>query len=287
MLPLTRALLRGVRAMYGERHERPIPGFKHLTRGVAALAAELSANGTVLYVEREIVNGEVRSATIAWRHGPVSFGPRFTQTVEGLGPGDEYVTTPESSINDGLRELGVQADPRAEDEIGIVGLRRFHRTDDWYDANLQPTPPDRKVPGKGLFTRYDDAPAVVMHNRENEGGSDLQIEFQSQSAGPGDRYRRTRITFKDIWEFRWVVTDFVYYTTDRGSHAFTLIEVLHSELKRRLIDHSKYRSLPPGDRLGGVVKEDQVKHYRIGFDAHGAYEVLCTGLQIDYIEATA
>jgi hypothetical protein len=146
-----------------------------------------------------------------------------------------------------------------------------------------------RVAGDGLFTRYSDSPTVTVRTFPEEAPTDLQLEFPSQSshAGSGERYRRTRITFKSVWEYRWIITDFVYYPTDPDAHAFALIEVFDSGLKQRLIEHSKYRSLPAGDRLGGVVKEADLRHFRIGFDHHGAYEVLCLGVQIDYIEGIA
>jgi len=146
----------------------------------------------------------------------------------------------------------------------------------------------RKIEGEGLFTRYTVAPRVTVRTLP-EGDTHLQLEFPSEPArtGSGDRYRTTRVRFEHVYEYRWIVTDLVYYHTDPGAHAFSLIEIEDSELVARIVGHSKYRSLPEGQRLGGTVPESALRHLRIGFDHHGAYEVVCQDVRIDYGEGVA
>jgi hypothetical protein len=146
----------------------------------------------------------------------------------------------------------------------------------------------RRIEGEGLFTRYTVAPEVRVRTLP-DGVTHLQLEFPSEPArtGSGDRYRTTRVLFNHVFEYRWIVTDLVYYHTDPGAHAFSLIEIEDSELVARIVDHSKYRSLPEGQRLGGAVPESALRHLRIGFDDHGAYEVVCLEVRIEQGEGVA
>ena len=141
------------------------------------------------------------------------------------------------------------------------------------------------VPGEGLRTSFTPAPTVRVLNVP-DAPTTMILEFPSGLTVDGVPAPLTRLTFGGVMEYRWITTGFVYFTTDRGDRGFKLIEITNSELKELLLSRSMWRQITPGERLGGVLKENQLRHFRIGFDEHGHYDVLCVDLAIEQVAAT-
>jgi hypothetical protein len=67
---------------------------------------------------------------------------------------------------------------------------------------------------------------------------------------------------------------------NRHDVAFRLIEITDSTEIERLLTSGRFSSATPGQRLGGVLAEDDLHHYRVTFDDHGTYDVICTDIAI-------
>jgi hypothetical protein len=94
------------------------------------------------------------------------------------------------------------------------------------------------------------------------------------------RQTSTEVTFSGVIEYRWIRDRQFYLDTNPDDFGFALIEILDSQLKERLLTSGPYRGFGPGERLGGILEETRVRHFRIGFDEHGTYDVLCTDIAI-------
>jgi hypothetical protein len=134
------------------------------------------------------------------------------------------------------------------------------------------------IDGKYLYTGGDDAPKVQVLTRSAGNPTDLVIEYVSL-----DGLARTKITFPSVFEYRWVDSDWNRVWPHPEDYEFGLIEIVNSEFVDRMIESSPYRSHPPGERLGGVLKEADVHHYRLGFADHGIYDIVSVMCVIETI----
>lgn len=138
----------------------------------------------------------------------------------------------------------------------------------------------RRLPGVGLRTTWAEAPEVAVIMHPNRGGFGLKLTFDG---APLDEQRCrtiTEVTFSGVIEYRWITDKQFYLDTNPDDFEFALIEILDSQLKERLLTSGPYRGFGPGERLGGILEETRVRHFRIGFDEHGAYDVLCTDIAL-------
>jgi hypothetical protein len=83
------------------------------------------------------------------------------------------------------------------------------------------------------------------------------------------------------------VGEFSYFIWNPDDHSFALIEITDSEQIASLIRSNRYAEEPAGERLGGVVSESDLKHFRIGFDHYGYFDVLCFGIEIREVVPSA
>ncbi len=124
------------------------------------------------------------------------------------------------------------------------------------------------VPGTRLATRYAYAPTVRME-AEDDGPTRVVMEYTSSTIQESQPPLRTRLTFSRVLEFRWSEFDRGVGLRD-SDHAFSLIEITDSaviaEINRRVTER-------------GWDKRT-LHHYRIGFDDHGRYEIVCAELDI-------
>jgi hypothetical protein len=129
LIPITDAV--HARFEVEERSSDRVPGFRELTNGIAHWAANLSRHCTVVYVHCEFWAGDGIHAAIAWSHGSVVFGPKFTRTPnEPAESPYEPADRPGMAINAALRAVGVRAEPPA-DEFATIGLDRRRWTAEW------------------------------------------------------------------------------------------------------------------------------------------------------------
>jgi hypothetical protein len=90
--------------------------------------------------------------------------------------------------------------------------------------------------------------------------------------------RRTKLTFRNVLDFRFREHELGLSWTDLDSSKFGLIEIEASELLAQFVAAGRVRS-----RSSGSIKEADLRHYRIVFDDHGRYDIVCTNLQIETI----
>lgn len=139
---------------------------------------------------------------------------------------------------------------------------------------------NREISGTGLRTRYADTPAVKI-NAVRDGPVELEISYQAEPARAGEIALFTRIIFTDVHEYRWVASDQTYFITNRDDFEFALIEIVDSGQINMMTAEGMYADRAPGQRLGGVLDERSLHHYRIGFDDYGTFDVISLGLKID------
>jgi hypothetical protein len=126
----------------------------------------------------------------------------------------------------------------------------------------------RVVRGAGLRTSFTPAPSVTVRTTPDD-CTTLVIEFPAE---PGVGGRTTRLTFDDVVEYGFVDYSFLHFHGNRDAHDLRLIEVLGSE---HLAAHYRSRTGAKGEFAA------RLRHFRIGFDEHGYYDVLCAGVRIE------
>lgn len=126
----------------------------------------------------------------------------------------------------------------------------------------------RAVSGNALRTRWDDEPLVLITNHRDRGGV-VELSWATEPLRSGWVARRTRVTFADVIEYRWRYFD---VDVDRGEEgALELGEITDSARIAEL-------------RSQGF--ESELRHYKISFDEHGRYDVICTDLHVEYRPAS-
>lgn len=138
----------------------------------------------------------------------------------------------------------------------------------------------RLVEGEGLRTSYDESPTVrVLAVRD--GPVSLEIRFHAAPASAGESAEFTRLTFESVFEYRWIASDQQYFPFHPDDYAFALIEIVHSEWIEAMLAEGMYWDQPPGERFGGLIHEGELRHYRLGFNQYGDFDVICLSVRID------
>jgi hypothetical protein len=129
-----------------------------------------------------------------------------------------------------------------------------------------------------LSTRRSDGPEVRIRGR---GDTPLEVEllYEVLVEEPSG-FAPARLLFESVLEYRWVQTDVTYFLGNDRDFRFDLIEIEGSEHVERMASSGMNRRQPVGQRLGGVIDERSVRHFRIGFDDYGTFEVLCLDLEV-------
>lgn len=108
----------------------------------------------------------------------------------------------------------------------------------------------------------------------------VSLSYQIESAAPGAVAQRVRLEFREVLAFRFGSFDLAHEVSNPEDSALDLIEIEQSGWLNRLLTEGPNRWRPVGERLGGVLAEDAPQHYRITFDDHGSYDILCLGLEV-------
>jgi hypothetical protein len=132
----------------------------------------------------------------------------------------------------------------------------------------------RLVDDGGLSrTSWDDQPTITVRNKASQ-STTLVIEFFSEpNAG-----RRTRLTFDAVWRYEWTEFSVGYESTNRKDGEFALVEILDSEVVSDMLEHGHWLEEGPHRNLRDVFHATPLRHYRISFDDHGEYDVICSQL---------
>jgi hypothetical protein len=125
------------------------------------------------------------------------------------------------------------------------------------------------VPGARLATRYAYAPTVHMEAKP-DGPTRVVLEYTSSTIQERQPPLVTRLTFSHVLEFGWSEFDRGVRMSDHDM-AFSLIEVTDSPLIAQVNHRVRERGWD----------ERPLHHYRIAFDDHGRYEVVCAAVTIE------
>ena len=142
----------------------------------------------------------------------------------------------------------------------------------------------RLVEGEGLRTRFAATPTFVVVPVP-DGPLALEVAFQAEQGNAGSESAFTRLRFEDVREYRWVAIDQTYFSSNRDDFEFGLIEIIDSGQVKQMLDAGLYADQPVGQRLGGTISEAALRHYRIGFEEYGTFDVVCLGLRINRFRA--
>ncbi|WP_432937222.1 hypothetical protein ACQPXM_24635 [Kribbella sp. CA-253562] len=123
----------------------------------------------------------------------------------------------------------------------------------------------RGLPGDHLRTRWDDEPVVVVTNHRDAFGT-VELSWATEPIREDWVPRRTRVVFDDVVEYHWRFWD-VEESGVPEDFGLELGELEGSERVTALVNQGF---------------DDDLRHFRISFDEHGRYDVICRTMHIDY-----
>jgi hypothetical protein len=127
----------------------------------------------------------------------------------------------------------------------------------------------RAVEGDGLRTIYAFAPRAVISTERND-PTTFRLSFASSPIySDDDDARTTLLTFEHVVEYEFNDFEFHRYSSNPQDVEFGLIEILGSPIVAKIRSTGRY--------IG-----DDLRHFRICFDDHGTYDVVCEQLRISY-----
>jgi hypothetical protein len=137
------------------------------------------------------------------------------------------------------------------------------------------------IPGGG--TRFDAAPSVRVEGAEDEPVS-LSVKYHSRATTGGRAPVFGVITFTDVLEYRWVAdfADYEDYAAHKDDSQFGLIEIIASAYVENMASKGMWSSYK-GQRFGEVIKESEVRHFRLAFDEYGKFDVIALGVTVGEI----
>lgn len=136
------------------------------------------------------------------------------------------------------------------------------------------------IPIPGESTKYDEVPVVFVQSPRNQPLT-LTIRYIANTIDPQGSVTYGEIIFHGVLEYRWIVSDVEYedFAEHEGDYTFGLIQIEDSQYVERMAAKGPWRDFP-NERFGGVIKEQDVKHYRIAFDDYGRFDVIALGVRV-------
>jgi len=131
------------------------------------------------------------------------------------------------------------------------------------------------VEGERLQTQFADAPRVTLSGAG--GSTEATMEFDSSVVDSSGLNWVTIVRFVRVLDFRFF--DFELGLEEQMVNSNDLenglIEVTDSGLIRAFAAAGSLRrtAVP-------IVNEEDLRHYRIAFDDHGIYDVICLGIEL-------
>ena len=132
-----------------------------------------------------------------------------------------------------------------------------------------------EVKGERLRTTFADAPSVCIEG--HEGSTECVLRFDS-SPLDGERMNWvTNLRFVHVLDLRFSDFELGLELSDRQDFAYALIRLIDSQTLQLFVDSGSLRrtAIP-------VLRDSNLHHYRIAFDDHGVYDIVCTGIEISY-----
>ena len=131
-----------------------------------------------------------------------------------------------------------------------------------------------------LRTGWDDEPILTVINKRNE-SIRLVLEFVTSPEGKGKAARWSRVVFNVVWYYRWIEADVGYEPDNPDDFEFALIEITDSALVQDFLARGRWPSDNGAADPRMILGPDPVRHFRIGFDDHGTYDVLCGDIHVE------
>lgn len=127
----------------------------------------------------------------------------------------------------------------------------------------------RCLEGEGLRTTYAFAPRVTA-SAKRDGPTSVYLEFGSSPVYQDNQgFKVTRLSFEHVVEYDWNDFEFHRFPANPADVELGLIEITDSELVAEIESSGKYIGEP-------------LHHFRITFDDHGTYDIVCQRLTIAY-----
>jgi hypothetical protein len=91
-----------------------------------------------------------------------------------------------------------------------------------------------------------------------------------------------QITFKDVFEYRFIDETIEYEEHDRHEHdgELGLVEITDSQYVETMLARSARAAGPAGRRLADHLPDSEIRHYRILFDDYGKLDVIAMGVDV-------
>lgn len=128
-------------------------------------------------------------------------------------------------------------------------------------------------------TSFEGAPDVSIVNVEN-GETTLSISLHAEPINDKHESLHTVITFGKVRLYSFHESAFGGPPENPRDRSLRLIEVTDSELKAWHFDHGFREMVEQTSPFGERPAEADYRHYRIVFDEHGTYDVICLDLDI-------
>ena len=134
-----------------------------------------------------------------------------------------------------------------------------------------------------LATSRSDPPAVQFLCGPDEDPV-VSLRFTSSALRGGHTFQDAMLTFSSVLHFQWSDFDKAWPMNHGDDVEFGLVRITNSTL---VDDWRRRDSSPrvPGG-YGGGIDWGEVRHYRICFDDHGTYDIVCLDLQVSFCSST-
>lgn len=139
----------------------------------------------------------------------------------------------------------------------------------------------KEVTFNGQRVRTNNAPAPrIAVSMEPNDPLRLELIFEAAEYRAGESQIFWRVTFPQTLEYRWIEFNWEYFASNDDDFEFSLIEIVDSGQIEAMIKAGPNSHRPVGQRMGGVLDERDVHHYRIGFDDYGTFDIIALGVEI-------
>lgn len=130
-----------------------------------------------------------------------------------------------------------------------------------------------RVEGEGLRTTYAFAPQFAS-SAKNDDVTNVRLSFASSPVHQeGQEFRVTELSFEHVVAYGWNDFEFHLLPSNADDNELGLIEIVDSEIVAAI-------------RVTGRYIGAGIHHYRICFDDHGTYDIVCKKISISYSSST-
>jgi hypothetical protein len=130
------------------------------------------------------------------------------------------------------------------------------------------------VAEEGLATSRSGVPAIDFATIDDNHPV-VRMTYTSSKLRDGVPFESVTLTFSRVLVMNWVEFDTGFLQCNDEDTEFTLIEITNSALLANIVARNP---VAPGE----LDWLREARHYRIAFDDHGTYDIVCYELQIDF-----